>query len=179
MTMALEAGDWGGWAGVAVAVLTVAISLWQQRRQNRRQIEADDIARRHAEVAERRVLATEEALQRLIEQLPAAVQAHAQTQIAADPVRHAEAVTWQLERPSKNVFVLRNTGTETAAGVKVDVGDHPAGLTRRVPEDAVVRKEESVEFMMLGAWGKPVPREIRVEWDGAAEPAVLRVPHWD
>ncbi|MBZ6085891.1 hypothetical protein KVH15_33450 [Streptomyces olivaceus] len=179
MTMALEAGDWGGWAGVAVAVLTVAVGLWQQRRQNRRQVEADAIARRHAEVAERRALATEEAIQRLIEGLPAAVQAHAQAQVAAAPTRHAEAVSWELERPSKNVFVLWNTGTETAAGVKVDVGDHPAGLTRRVPEDAVVRKDASIEFMMLGAWGRPVPRQIRVEWDGAAEPAVLRVPQWD
>ncbi|WP_141665734.1 hypothetical protein [Streptomyces prasinus] len=179
MTMALEAGDWAGWIGVFVAVLTVALSLWQQRRQARRQIEADDIARRHADSAERRALATEEALQRLIERLPAAVQAHAEAQIAAQPVRHAEAVSWELDRPKKNVFVLRNTGSEVATGVQVDVGDHPKGLTRQVPEDAVVRKGESTEFMVLGAWGAPVPREFRVSWEGGGEAAVLPVPSWD
>ncbi|MFH9428751.1 hypothetical protein ACH4JZ_10785 [Streptomyces sp. NPDC017615] len=179
MTMALEAGDWAGWIGVLVAVLTVAIGWWQQRRQARRQIEADNIARRHADAAERRALATEEALQRLIERLPPAVQAHAEAQIAAQPVRHAAAVSWGLDRPKKNVFVLRNTGSEVATGVHVDVGDHPKGLTRQVPEDAVVRKGESTEFMVLGAWGAPVPREFRVSWEGAGEAAVLPVPNWD
>ncbi|MFE4574083.1 hypothetical protein, partial [Paenibacillus chitinolyticus] len=94
------------------------------------------------------------------------------------PVRHADAVSWTLTRSSKNVFVLRNTGTETAAGVKVDLGHHPAGLTRRVPEDGVVRKGESTDFMVMSAWGSPIPRELWVSWDGCDETAVLPVPQW-
>ncbi|MFQ6147069.1 hypothetical protein ACLMNJ_29070 [Streptomyces seoulensis] len=176
MTMALEAGDWAGWVGVLVAVLTVAVGLWQQKRQARSQKEADDIARRHADAVERRALATEEALQRLVERLPAAVRTLAEAQIAAQPVRHAEAVSWRLDRPKKNVFVLRNTGSEVATGVRVDVGDHPKGLTRQVPEDAVVQRGGSTEFLVLGAWGAPVPHEFRVSWEGGGEPAVLPVP---
>ncbi|MGI3199647.1 hypothetical protein ACRJ4W_15450 [Streptomyces sp. GLT-R25] len=164
---------------MAVAVLTILLSLWQLRRQRKQQEVADGIARQQAEAQERRMLATEENLQRLIAQLPAAVQTHAQAQIAAPPERHAAAVSWELERPSKNVLVLRNVGTEVATGVKVDVGEHPAGLTRRVPEDGVVRKGESIDFMIIPAWGHPVPRELPVSWDGSDEPAVLRVPHWD
>lgn len=178
-TLALEAGDAAGWAGVAAAVLTIFLGLWQQRRQAKQQEVADGIARRQAEAQERRMLAAEENLQRLIAQLPAAIQAHARAQIDSPPERHAAAVSWELERPKKNVFVLRNSGTEAATGVKVNVGNLPAGMTRRVPEDAVVREQESVEFMMIGAWGAPIPREISVSWDGADKSAVLRVPQWD
>ncbi|MFJ2008690.1 hypothetical protein [Streptomyces chartreusis] len=175
-TVALEAGDAAGWAGVVLGLFTLGLGLWQQRRQRQRQEAADEITRRQAEAAERRNLAAEENLQRLIEQLPAAVQAHARAQIAEPPERHAAAVSWELERPSKNVFVLRNTGREVATGVRVDVGEHPKGLTRRVPGDAVVRAKESAEFMVLGAWGAPVPHEFRVHWDGSDAPAILPVP---
>jgi hypothetical protein len=177
--MALEEGDAAGWAGVVVAVLAILLGLWQQRRQAKRQGVAEGIARRQAEAQERRMLAAEENLQRLIAQLPAAIQAHARAQIATPPERHAAAVSWDLKRPKKNLFVLRNTGTETATGVRVDVGDLPAGLTRRVPENAVVREQESVEFMMIGTWNAPIPKEISVSWDGADKPTVRRVPQWD
>ncbi|WP_437104348.1 hypothetical protein [Streptomyces sp. enrichment culture] len=178
-TLALESGDAAGWSGVIVAVLTILISLWQQRRQRKQQEAADGIARRQAEAQERRVLAAEENLQRLIAELPSALRAHAQAQIADPPERHANTVSWELTRSSKNVFVLRNTGTETAAGVKVDVGAHPAGLTRRIPQDAVVRKGESVEFMIIPAWGHPIPREFSVSWAGSEEPTLVPVPRWD
>ncbi|GHE84935.1 hypothetical protein GCM10018772_05080 [Streptomyces fumanus] len=176
--MAIEAGDGAGWAGAFFAGITILITLWQQRRQRKQQEAADDIARRQAEAQERRMLAAEENLQRLIAQLPAAIQAHAQAQIATPPERHAEAVSWELRRPNKNRFVLCNVGSETAAGVKVDLGGHPAGLTRRVPQDAVVRPKESVEFMMMAAWGAPLPGRVAVSWDGADEPAIVAVPHW-
>ncbi|MFD6550368.1 hypothetical protein [Streptomyces sp. NPDC058398] len=177
MTLGLETGDAATWASSVVAVLAVAFAIWQQWKQGRGQAEADAIARRQLEATERRTLVLEESLGRLVEQLPAALQA--QARIAATPDRHPEAIAWELERRSKNLFVLRNQGTETAEGVRVDLGEHPAGLTRRVPVDGVVRKRESVEFVIIGAWQHPVPREVKVWWDGAAEPAVLPVPHWD
>lgn len=177
VTLGLEAGDAATWSSSAIALLAIGFAVWQQWKQGKGQAEADALARRQMEATERRALVLEESLGRLIEQLPAALQAQALG--GAPPERHPEAVKWTLERTSKNVFILRNHGSETAEGVRVDVGEHPAGLTRRVPEDGVVRAHESLEFLIMGAWGHPVPRELKVWWDGKDEPAVLPVPPWD
>lgn len=174
--LALEAGDAATWVSSAIALLAVAFTIWQQWRQGRMQAQADAIARGQLEAAERRALAVEEGLQRLLEQLPRSFQA--QAQIAGTPVHETDTVSWHLERLSKNQLVLRNTGTETATGVRVDVGGHPAGLTRRVPQDGVVRAGESLEFLVIGAWQHPVPREIRVWCEGRDEPDIIPVPHW-
>lgn len=125
-TMALEPGDAATWAGSAVALLMAVFAVWQQRQQNKGQAEADALARQQLDAAERRALTVEENLQRLIAELPTALQGLAQAQLATVPVRHAASVSWELTRPKKNMFVMRNTGTETGAGVKVDIGDHPA-----------------------------------------------------
>lgn len=176
MTMALEPGDAATWAGSAIALLLAVVTAIQQRRQSKEQEQADRVAKRQTEAAERRALAVEEGLQRLIAGLPEALQGSAQAQLAAEPSRQAAAVRWELTRPGGNIFVLRNTGSETATEVNVDVGDHPAGLTRRVPEGGVVRAQESTDFVIIPAWGHPTPRELKVTWEGGAEQAVLPVP---
>lgn len=172
--LGLESGDAATWVSSVIALLAVGFAIWQQWKQGKGQAEADAIARRQMEATERRALALEGNLARLIEQLPTALQARAQ--VHAAPASDPETVEWELERASKNQFVLRNLGSGTAEGVRVDLGEYPPGLTRRVPVEGVVRAHESVEFMIIGAWGHPIPRELKVWRDGSDEPAVLRVP---
>ncbi|MFH9610452.1 hypothetical protein [Streptomyces sp. NPDC017448] len=175
MNQALEVGDLGTWMGLIPAAGAILYTYIQHRQQKTAQArtdtlqqEASAIASRQAEAAERRALALEEMVERL---------ALAQSQPGARPeVSPAAApVSWSLHQEQKNLFVLRNEGDEVATGVHVTVGDHPSGLTRRLPEDAVVRGHESVEFLIIGAWGHPVPREVEVSWAGREEPVVVPV----
>jgi hypothetical protein len=83
---------------------------------------------------------------------------------------------WLLTRRSKNTYVLRNVGNETATHVRV-IPESVSSLHRNPPEDATIRPQESVEFLLIGAWGKPVPNEIMVaSGDNDAAPQVVPVP---
>ena len=47
---------------------------------------------------------------------------------------------------------------------------------RGVPENAVVRPGEAVEFLMAGSWGRPLPRSVLVSWDGQFTALPVQVP---
>ncbi|MCB5169317.1 hypothetical protein LG634_31470 [Streptomyces bambusae] len=184
MNQAIEMGDAATWGATLTASAALLLSLWQfwaQKMEQARRDEVDSqaaaVANRQAEAAERRALAVEQSLQQLLASLASARDPLEQDELetAERAASSAEAVSWRLAR-SKNTFVLRNEGNVTATGVRVGLGDHPAGLTRRVPEDAVVRPNESVEFLVIGAWGQPVPREFQIYRDGQEEPEILAVP---
>ncbi|MFD9763212.1 hypothetical protein ACFWXI_06665 [[Kitasatospora] papulosa] len=175
MNQALEMGDLGTWAGLIPAAGAILYTYIQQRQQKAAQARTDTlqenasaIASRQAEAAERRALALEQMVERL-----ALAQAQPEAQPEASPT--TAPVSWSCHREQKNLFVLRNEGEEVATGVHVTVGDHPLGLTRRLPEDAVVRGHQSVEFLIMGAWGHPVPREVEVSWAGREEPVIVPV----
>ncbi|MFF1423148.1 hypothetical protein [Streptomyces sp. NPDC058280] len=184
MNQAIETGDAATWVTVLIASAALLLTLWQmlqqrtdQAQRNELDSQAAALANRQAEAAERRALAVEQGLTQLLESLPPVMQAHAQAQLdaAQHPVASPNSISWSLDR-RKNTFVLRNEGDETATGVRVSLGDHPAGLTRRVPEDAVVRSHESVEFLIMSAWGSPVPRELKLSWEGHEKPITLPLP---
>ncbi|NEC43252.1 hypothetical protein [Streptomyces sp. SID8016] len=175
MNLALEMGDWGTWAGLVPAAGAILYTYIQHRQQKADQArtdalqrEASEIASRQAEAAERRALALEQMVERL-----ALAQSHPDAR--AETSEGKGSISWSCYREQKNLFVLRNEGDETATGVHVTVGDHPSGLTRRLPENAVVRAHESVEFLIIGAWGHSVPREVRVSWAGQDEPVVVPI----
>jgi hypothetical protein len=48
------------------------------------------------------------------------------------------------------------------------------GSTRGVPEDAVVRADETVEFLMTPERGRRLPESVLVTWEG--QPTPVRVP---
>ncbi|MCD4523949.1 hypothetical protein [Nocardioides sp. cx-173] len=86
-------------------------------------------------------------------------------------------VRWSLDRKSKNAFVLRNVGTDVAEEVRIPA-EGAAPISRGLPQSATLRPQESVEFLMIGAMGAPVPNEILVTWKGRDpdDPLVLPVP---
>lgn len=89
----------------------------------------------------------------------------------------ASMITWDLERPGKTQFLLRNTGWVTATGVTVD-GEQAGEAARERPTNATVRPDESVELRMYGTLGAPMPNEIWVSWDRHPEPVAVPVPPW-
>ncbi|MER6152015.1 hypothetical protein [Streptomyces hirsutus] len=187
LTMAIEMGDAATWASSGVALLALFFTAVQYRQQSKRQAqqeeeqaardraqaEASQIATRQAEAQERRAYAIEQTLHAVVRMLDESRQGS----LDALPSDAAEGVPeWQLSHKRGDAYVLRNVGTAVATGVRVDVGQHPRGLTRALPEDAVVRPQEAVEFLLLAAWGAPRPNSIRVEWDGGEQTLPVTEP---
>ncbi|MFE6931778.1 hypothetical protein ACFVDT_07075 [Streptomyces sp. NPDC057699] len=180
MNQAMEMGDKATWVSAILAAIAILYTYFQNRQQQKSQVQTDELQRQASEIAARQAEATERralATERMLAQFMASLMPVSSGPAGEEPDAggSASSVDWSLSREG-NLFVLRNEGEATATKVRVTVGDHPAGLTRRLPEDAVVRANEAVEFLVLGAWGKPVPRQIHVTWAGHEEPVAVPVP---
>lgn len=152
----VDLGDLPGW----VAFLFSAIALFLHGRANRHQRISAEATVRSANAAEKAVA---------IQQLSLEAKA---------PQPDQPDVDWAVERPSKNRFVLRNTGRDIATGVTVEP-DQFQGFGRQLPEGAAIRPGASVEFLVFSAWGHPVPNEVYVQWDGNEyDPKPVPIPPW-
>ncbi|MFF4563975.1 hypothetical protein [Streptomyces sp. NPDC001435] len=173
--MAVEAGDAATWASTLVAVL-VAVTAWLQSRktrgeqeeQARIQREATELAHRQTEAAERRAFAVEQMLEQLI--------ATHELEPGSPPRPSPSSIQWTLERRGKHLYLLRNVGSDTATGVRVDPSNMPS-IASNLPEDAVVRPGESVEFLMAASLATPLPGEIWVSWSLGGAPVAVSVPN--
>ncbi len=87
----------------------------------------------------------------------------------------ADLVTWSVEHRKGNTYALRNAGTATATAVTVDEG-RVTSLHRLLPKQATIAPGSSEEFLLIGAFGAPIPREVWVSWDGADRPVAVAVP---
>jgi hypothetical protein len=74
-------------------------------------------------------------------------------------------VSWRIENPTKNRFVLRNVGHDVAENVEVDVSRIDA-ITRDLPHGASIQPGEGLDMMLIAAWGHPVPNQLYVRWAG-------------
>lgn len=91
---------------------------------------------------------------------------------------HGEAgipldISWRIEHPGENRYVLRNTGTAIAEHVEVDRA-HAGPVNRNLPQDAVVRPGEGIDMLIAGTWGSPIPNQLYVRWAG--QPDWVAVP---
>ena len=168
--MDMETGDLATWAGVGASVLMSAgalvVSLFGLKWQ-----------RISAEATVRSANADEKAH-------ALAMLLHEKGEVAAEPaepplspiqVERSSPQAWELERPRKNRFVLRNISSMVLTGVTVDP-EQFAGFGRQLPNGAAVRPGASLEFLVFSAGGKPVPNEIAIRWDGRIEPLTLPTP---
>jgi len=157
---------WGGIsvsALIAVAAFVVSVLSLSAQRESAR------AATVSAESAQRANWLTEQRLLR--EQRDGKQQGESNTSAER---RHSD-VRWLLDRRGKNTFVLRNVGSDVAEEVRIPA-QTAATVSRNLPESATLRPNESVEFMMLGAWGAPIPNEIVVMSNGYPDGQVVPVP---
>jgi hypothetical protein len=80
----------------------------------------------------------------------------------------ARRISWRIENPSKDGFVLRNTGDDIAENVELDV-PRISAITRNPPRAAVVRPGEGSDMLLIPAWGHPLPNQPYVRWAGQDE----------
>lgn len=98
--------------------------------------------------------------------IPSAEQFGRPTVTSIDPVSRKEGdVSWRIENPTKNRFVLRNVGHDVAENVAVDVSRIDA-ITRDMPRSGVVDPGEGLDMMLIAAWGHPLPNQLYVRWAG-------------
>ncbi|HEX3731329.1 MAG TPA: hypothetical protein VHU91_00145 [Mycobacteriales bacterium] len=88
-------------------------------------------------------------------------------------VERAPDVSWIIEHPEKNRYVLRNTGTDVAEHVEVDPSQ-VGTIARNLPQDAVIRPGEGTDLLLLGTWQRPLPNQLYVRWAG--HPDWIAVP---
>ncbi|MFI2349485.1 hypothetical protein ACH492_21025 [Streptomyces sp. NPDC019443] len=175
VNMAVEVGDAATWGSTLVALL-VAVTAWLQGRkakadqeeQARVQRETMELAHRQTEARERRAFAVEQLLEQLI--------ATHELRPSSPPQPSPSSVEWMLERRGKHVYLLRNIGSGTATGVQVDPSNMPS-IASNLPEDAIVRPGESVEFLMAASLATPLPGEIWVSWSLGGDPVAVPVPN--
>ena len=82
---------------------------------------------------------------------------------------------WFLRRSNRHTYALVNSSGATLWNVRVNPSNLPPTV-RNLPEAAVVRPYESVEFLMADSVGAPVPREVWVSWEGQAQEVAVPVP---
>lgn len=157
----MSAADYAAWtsAGIsAVALVVAAGAAGTSSKALRWQEDSAESARRSAEAAERANVIAERALSG--EKPPTQVE--------------AESVVWVVEKRDSSRFVLRNAGSVVAEHVSVDKDELRLG--RNLPEDAVIRPGEGVDFLIFAAWGHPVPNQITVRWGDPDVPSERVVP---
>ncbi len=167
------------YVGVAVSGLLAVVALVISLRSLGIQRETARAALLSAEAAQRANWLTEQRMLR--EATGVTLDAEGSGQLGRTRERRllpgSADVRWSLERRSRNAFVLRNVGTDVAEEVRIPP-EGAAATSRGLPESATVRPQESLEFVMAGTWGSPVPNEILLTWKGCdpAQPLVLPVP---
>ena len=159
-------GDVPAWVTATVAGLALIISCssavlsWKALRWGRLSAE---VATRSAEAAERANRLTEQVVLRQQVQLSGIPSEDA----FDEPIVTTQApdVSWRIERPQENRYVLRNTGTDVAEQVTVDP-TQAGPVARNLPQNAVIRPAEGADMLMIGVFGHPGPNQLYVRWAG-------------
>ncbi|MFJ9414322.1 hypothetical protein ACIRPT_09165 [Streptomyces sp. NPDC101227] len=163
----MQAGDFATWAGVAVTLL-ISVCAWTDSRRNARiGQEANEISHMQAEAAERRASVVEDALAAALRVLGERAPGLS-LELPESWVGRRGEVRWEVRRCGRHRFVLRNVGSDTAFGVRID----PDGLgvsARNLPQDATVRPDGSVQFVMAAGFGRRLPDEVCVRWGGGGQ----------
>ncbi|WP_433492044.1 hypothetical protein [Nocardia grenadensis] len=169
----METSDIIAVVAAVTAFGSVCISAWALKYA-RKQAEIADKAltesSRSATAGEKSADAADIAAQEAKRSADAAEESN---RIAARTLELSEppAVDWETEPVAGSTYQLRNQGTSTAEKFEID-GSRIACSHRRLPDDATVLPNASVEFQLWQGGGRPgpVPSELFVKWDGQSHP---------
>ncbi|MFC6023631.1 hypothetical protein ACFP2T_46695 [Plantactinospora solaniradicis] len=193
--------DWGtidwadppAWIAAALSLIAGAIALRALKHSKRSadasttsaeaSTEAASAAKVSAQAAVRQAAAAErqvelaEAALRLAEEGAARSNAWADTEPVTEALTGPKPpyVAWWVEHKSKNTYLLRNIGTDTARNVEIDDSRIACGRRMDVLYTEVA-PNETAKFLLLPAWGHPKPDELWVRWEGRPEWTAVPVP---
>ncbi|MGW8624277.1 hypothetical protein C0R01_11175 [Streptomyces albidoflavus] len=153
----MELGDVPAWLALALSAAAIAISVKAQRD-----------GRRSADASERSAKAAEETL---ADQRRQEADRRAAEEAAAVP-----RALLRVTHVSRDLFRLHNDGTGAAHNVTFVEEDLPAVFRLKGAGDVSLQAGEAVDFLMAGAWGKPIPPQLFAKWEGQVEPLPIQVP---
>lgn len=153
-------GDIPAWVALAVALGAATLTLrslhWEKQSAQAAMKSADEAARANL-IAQR---ALDEAKG---------------SDSSAHVAPEERDVAWKVERGSGAKFVLRNTGSDTAEHVYVDLDRAPV-INRRLPQDSVVHAGAGHTMMLAGSFQRAMPTELYLRWAGHDEWAAVPLP---
>jgi hypothetical protein len=153
--MQLDMGDVPGWTAFIISGVAVLVAIRANRHARNSADASKDSAgsaRRSADAAERQAVAAEKAL-------------------PPPPL----PVEWKLQHVGRERYALRNAGTATATGVRIDMDRAPAVVLE--DEDPVtVLPNASWSFLISPSLDQSHPRELWISWDAQREPVPVPVP---
>ncbi|MEH1098217.1 hypothetical protein [Micromonospora sp. CPCC 205561] len=173
--------DWGdapAWAAFAVSLGGTGIALHAARSSKTAARAAEVSAQagvRQAAAAEEQVSIARRTLE-LAEQQGDPKEAP----VLMDRLRDALTeeppyVAWWLGQRSKNTYILRNIGTDTARTVEIDQSRIKCAVRGATTADEIA-PQASIEILLMPAWGAPKPNELWVRWDGHPDWKAVPLP---
>ncbi|MFJ6198852.1 hypothetical protein [Micromonospora sp. NPDC092111] len=179
-TLSAQSGvDWGdapAWAAFLVSLGSGAIALFALKYA-KTSAQASEIsakaAVRQAAAAERQVELAEAAADAGVsppDKRPDSWTEGGNMEGAAPPY-----VAWWVEQRSKNTYVLRNIGTDTAREVEIDQSRIKC-VVRCAAKVEEIAPNASTEIFLIPMYGGPKPNELWVRWEGHPEWKAVPVP---
>lgn len=154
-------GDVPGWLALVIALCSALLSWrvlrWEKQSAHAAVRSANEAARAN-QIAERALDAA----------------AGAGRPPASDE-QAAPDVAWRIEKRDGALYVLRNTGTDTAEHVYVDESRAPK-INRRLPSDSVVQPGAGHEMLLQGSMQSRMPTELYVRWAGHDDWVAVPLP---
>ncbi|MFI5931273.1 hypothetical protein [Actinoplanes sp. NPDC051494] len=86
------------------------------------------------------------------------------------------AVDWKIEPGHDGAYRLRNIGTSTATGVRIDLPESFAGQVHADLGNGSISPGKSVDVRWYQAWMDPNLNELPVVWDGRETPQLVPIP---
>lgn len=169
----METSDWisNGIAALAL-IATIALTVWTNWKSSK--------ASEHQQALVDAQHRTNTMLAELAVRLAEAQEAQ-EERLSIDPSsdnHDAPDVRWVTEHVSKNTWLLRNLGTDTATNVSVDkasVGGVRVDFTPSLPAD--IGPGSSIRILAIPAMGAPVSDEVKVVW-GSGDGETVPLPRW-
>ncbi|MFG1736498.1 hypothetical protein ACGFLT_00565 [Micromonospora chalcea] len=177
--MTVDWGDAPAWAGFAISLGASVIALRALKHSKDSagaSVISAQAAVRQAAAAERQVELAEAAFKAAEEKAAepaAAVDTRPAQEVLVGPT--PPYVAWWIEQRSKNNYVLRNIGTDTARNVEIDKSRIECPF-RGATEVEELPPQASLGLLLIPAWGAPKPNELWVRWDEHPDWVAVPVP---
>jgi hypothetical protein len=169
----VDTSDWvsNGIAALAL-IATVALTIWTNWKNSK--------ASEHQQALVDAQHRTNSMLAELAVRLADAQESEeVRSSIDADSTRPSSPdVRWVPEHVSKNTWLLRNLGTDTATNVSIDkssIGGARVDFTPSLPAD--IGPGSSIRILAIPAFGAPVADEVKVVW-GSGDGETVPLPRW-
>ncbi|MBM0258962.1 hypothetical protein [Micromonospora sp. 4G55] len=167
----LDPGDAPAWAAFGVSLVGTAVAIHAARsskasaqagvRQAAAAEEQVTLARKSLELAEQQALTTGSPFRSDL--------------IHKAPTSEVPYVAWWIDQRSKNTYVLRNIGTDTAREVEIDRSRIQCVIMGATGADEVA-PSASTEVRLIPGYGGPKPNELWVRWEGHPEWKAVPLP---